>query len=80
MTVNLRILAMICGLVFTSLAYAYSIRCNSSGDACTVYCDNGQTVGTMYWNGSRWSDGLRSSTDRDNVARQMVKAQGTACR
>lgn len=73
-------LVLLGGLFIGTAAYAYSISCNSSGDACTVRCDNGQQIGTMYWNGSRWSDGLRSSPNKDDVARQMVKAQGTACR
>lgn len=61
-------------------AWAYSMSCNSSGDACTVTCDNGQPAGTMYWNGSQWSDGLRWSKDKNELARRMVAAQGTACR
>ena len=76
----LRPAALIGGWMVLTAAYAYSISCNSSKDACTVRCDNGQVAGTMYWNGSRWSDGIRSSTDRDELARQIVRAQGTACR
>lgn len=60
-----------------STAYAYSLSCDAT--SCAVSCDNGQYVGTMYWNGTRWSDGVRSSTDKDQLARQMVAAQGTAC-
>lgn len=65
------------GALFLNTANAYSLNCGS--DACKVYCANGQYVGTMYWNGSRWSDGLRSSSDKDVVARQMVAAQGSSC-
>jgi hypothetical protein len=72
--------ALLSGLFVAGTAWAYSISCNSAGDACTVKCDNGQNAGTMYWNGSRWSDGLRSHTDKDTLAKQMVAAQGTACR
>jgi len=68
------------GAVFLSIAEAYSLGCDQSGTSCKVTCDNGQPAGTMYWNGSRWSDGLRSSTDKDQLARQMVAAQGTACK
>lgn len=68
------------GLLFLTAAYAYSISCNSSGDSCTVTCDNGQRAGVMYWNGSQWSDGIRSSRDKDDLARKIVAAQGTACR
>lgn len=64
-------------LTVAGAAYAYTLECN--GDACKVYCDNKQFVGTMYWNGSNWSDGLRSDPSKDEVARQMVKAQGSSC-
>lgn len=67
-----------CGVA--GVAWAYTLSCNSSGDACTVRCDNKQSVGTMYWNGSQWSDGVRWSKDKDEVARKMVAAQGSACR
>ena len=60
-----------------SAVYAYSLSCDAT--SCTVTCDNGQYVGTMYWNGTKWSDGVRSSTDKDQLARQIVAAQGTAC-
>lgn len=69
-----------CGLailVVVRTAYAYTLDCN--GDACKVYCDNKQFVGTMYWNGSKWSDGLRSDPSKDEVAKQMVNAQGSSC-
>lgn len=75
---------LLCAAIFViplaGLAYAYSITCNSSGDSCVVTCDNGQLAGVIYWNGSRWSDGIRSSTDEDHLAKQIVAAQGTACR
>lgn len=76
----LRCAALVGGMLFFTVAYAYSLSCNSSGDSCTVTCDNGQRAGVMYWNGSRWSDGLRSHSDKDELAKQIVKAQGTACR
>jgi hypothetical protein len=78
--------ALLTGLfLFTSTLYlntaeAYSLDCDQSGSSCKVACDNGQHAGTMYWNGSRWSDGLRSSTDKHELARQIVAAQGTACK
>ena len=69
----------LCGsLLAATAAYAYSLTCK--GDACTVTCDNGQPAGTMYWNGSVWSDGIRSNKDKDELAKQIVRAQGTACR
>lgn len=67
------------GVLLLRTAEAYNLNCDKA-DACKVYCENGQYVGTMYWNGSRWSDGLRSSSNKDEVARQMVAAQGSSCR
>jgi hypothetical protein len=66
-------------------AFAYTTK-KGDGSACTtdsachVYCDNGTLAGTMYWNGTRWSDGLRSDPDKDVVARQIVAAQGSSCK
>ena len=65
--------------LFSVTADAYRIACNPGGTACNVYCKNGQLAGVMYWNGSQWSDGIRSNPDRNVVARQIVAAQGTAC-
>jgi hypothetical protein len=70
---------LLLALATTEVAYAYSISCRSA-DACVVTCDNGQQAGTMYWNGSQWSDGVRWHKDRDVLAKQIVAAQGTACR
>ena len=53
--------------------------CAYDGSACNVICDNGQLAGTMYWNGSLWSDGVRSNVDPYVVASMIVNAQGTAC-
>lgn len=79
MKVLLTSILFLTGAIFLSVAEAYNLSCGSS-DSCKVTCDNGQHVGTMYWNGTRWSDGLRSSADKDQLARQMVAAQGSACR
>lgn len=65
------------GLVFAGGAYAYSLECKD--DACKVYCDNKQYIGTMHWNGSNWSDGVRWDPKREVVAELMVKAWGTSC-
>lgn len=70
---------MFLSMGFARLAQAYTVSCISSGDACDVTCDNGQPAGTMYWNGSRWSGGLRWSTHKDTLAQEIVAAQGTAC-
>lgn len=66
------------GAGLVGVAHAYTITCDSA-DVCAVTCKSGQHAGTMYWNGSRWSDGIRSSTDKDELARQIVAAQGTDC-
>ena len=71
---------VIAGCSLAGVAWAYTLNCNSSNDACLVKCDNGQSAGTMYWNGSQWSDGVRWSKDKNEVARKMVAAQGSACR
>lgn len=74
---KIRTLFGLCALAAASAVHAYTLDCQ--GDACKVYCDSEQYVGTMYWNGSQWSDGLRSSPSKEEVARQMVKAQGSSC-
>lgn len=79
MKVRLTCLLFFMGAIFLSIAAAYNLSCESS-DSCKVTCDDGQYVGTMYWNGTRWSDGLRSNTDKDQLAKQMVAAQGTDCK
>jgi len=33
-------------------AFAYSIKYNSGKTQATIYCDNGDVAGTLYWNGS----------------------------
>jgi len=68
------------GLSVFALAYGYSTSCNSAQDRCVVTCDNGERAGVMYWNGTQWSDGVRSSTDKDDLAKKIVGAQGSACR
>lgn len=63
--------------LYAGAALAYTLACKDS--ACDVKCDNGQFIGTMYWNGSQWSDGVRADPDKDVVARLMVAAWGTSC-
>jgi hypothetical protein len=75
---SIRILAVAASVLVLGTAHAYKLV-QKSGDAIDVYCDSGAFVGTMYWNGSRWSDGLRSDPDKDVVAKQMVAAQGSSC-
>lgn len=61
-------------------AFAYSFDCASDGMSCKVICDNGAKAGTIYWNGSKWSDGIRSDTDKNKLAKLIVAAQGTSCK
>jgi hypothetical protein len=71
-------------------ASAYYVRnasggaCVQDGSACNVFCQNpddslGPLAGTMYWNGSVWSDGVRSDPNAYAVASAIVGAQGTYC-
>jgi hypothetical protein len=71
-------------------AWAYYLRndnggaCATDGSACHVICQNpdesmGPRAGTMYWNGSVWSDGVRSDANPYVVASAIVAAQGTNC-
>lgn len=73
-----------------SPASAYLVRnandgaCAFDGSACNVFCQNpdntrGPLAGTMYWNGSAWSDGVRSDPNGYVVASAIVRAQGTYC-
>ena len=68
---------LVVATLFSISANAYRLACSFT--ACNVYCNNGQRAGVMYWNGTEWSDGIRSSPDKDVVARQIVAAQGSAC-
>lgn len=79
MKVLLSCLLFFAGAMLSSTSGAYSLDC-SKPDICTVTCDNKTLAGTMYWNGSRWSDGIRSDTDKYKLAEQIVAAQGSACK
>jgi hypothetical protein len=52
-----------------------------TSDSYDVYCGRNDEVfvGTMYWNGTQWSDGLRWHKDKEELAKLMVAAQGSAC-
>lgn len=54
--------------------------CTKDGSECQVYCDNGSLAGSMYWNGSVWTDGVKWDPDMDGEARKIVAADGTACK
>jgi len=75
---SFRLMVLLISLGISGAATAYTKSCESS-DVCKVYCNEGPYVGTMYWNGTRWSDGVRSDPDSDVVARAMVAAQGSGC-
>jgi hypothetical protein len=79
MKVLLSCLLLFAGAMLPSTAGAYSLDCSQS-DKCTVTCDNKTLAGTIYWNGSRWSDGIRSDTDKYKLAQKIVDAQGSACK
>ncbi len=68
-------------------AWAYQLKlengspgCNKDRSTCYVYCDNGNRAGSMNWNGSVWTDGVKSDADMDGMARKIVAANGTACK
>jgi hypothetical protein len=67
-------------------ASAYQLRsasnggsCSKDGSTCKVYCDNGQLAGSMNWNGSVWTDGVKSDPDMNAEARKICVANGSAC-
>jgi hypothetical protein len=79
-------------MVVTALAFvmpapasAYTLKsatakgCDGDGSECVVYCKNGARAGSMYWNGSVWTDGIKWDADRDVEARKIVAANGTDC-
>jgi hypothetical protein len=53
--------------------------CAKDGSTCNVYCDNGQRAGSMNWNGSVWTDGVKWSPDMTEEARKICAANGSAC-
>lgn len=72
-------------LVATHQASAYQLRsasngpCTKDGSTCKVYCSNGQLAGTMNWNGTVWTDGVKWDADMDAEARKICAANGSAC-
>ena len=53
--------------------------CVADGSACDVMCSTGQRAGVMYWNGSVWTDGVRSNEDFETEALAICEASGTSC-
>jgi len=63
-------------------AFAYSLGgdgCNGNGKECVVYCDTGARAGSMYYNGSVWTDGSKWASSRDAEARKICAANGSGC-
>lgn len=71
--------------VTAAQASAYTLQkpnggaCTKDGSECQVYCDNRQLAGSMYWNGSVWTDGVKWDEDQDAEAQKIVSANGSAC-
>ena len=53
--------------------------CSKESSSCKVYCDNGQLGGTMNWNGSVWTDGVKWDPDMNAEARKICAANGSDC-
>lgn len=83
--VSIALTIVAAGICSTALAYqlkkpSKAEACTTDGGPCNVYCDNGMLAGTMYWNGSKWTDGVKSDSTMDGEARKIVAANGTECR
>ena len=52
--------------------------CSKDGRTCNVYCGN-ELAGSMNWNGTVWTDGVKSDPDMDAEARKICAANGSAC-
>jgi hypothetical protein len=65
-------------------AFAYRLQtkdgkaCSTDGSECQVYCTdaahNGSLAGSMYWNGSVWTDGVKWDKDQDAEAKKITDA------
>jgi hypothetical protein len=53
--------------------------CAADGSGCKVFCDDGQLAGVMYWNGSVWTDGVKSDADMNAEARKICAANSATC-
>lgn len=73
----------------SSPASAYRLQttngrtCTKDGAECQVYCtddaNKGQLAGSMFWNGSVWTDGVKWDEDQDAEARKITAAFGNSC-
>jgi hypothetical protein len=63
-----------------SLACSFSgDGCNGNGKECVVYCANGNRAGSMYFNGTVWTDGVKWAPTAQAEARKICDANGSAC-
>ena len=53
--------------------------CVEDGSECVVYCEDGQVAGTMFWNGTVWTDGVKWDEDPGIEAQSICDANGSAC-
>lgn len=75
---------LLCVTATPALAYRLQNQsggssCPQDGSECKVFCDNGDLAGSMFWNNSVWTDGVKSDPDMDTEARKITAANGTAC-
>jgi hypothetical protein len=86
MKTALSIIAAAITLVFASPASAYTLKnetadgCGGDGSVCIVYCENGSRAGSMAWNGSVWTDGVKWDKDKDAEAKKICAASGSDCK
>ena len=76
-------------LLLSGAASAYRLQtpkggaCSKDGSECQVYCTDddhkNQLAGSMYWNGSVWTDGVKSDEDQDAEAKKIMAAYGAGC-
>lgn len=82
--IALAVMVMLAATASAALAYqlkkpSNNTPCTADGSPCNVYCDDGNLAGTMYWNGSVWTDGVKWDSDEAAEARKIVAANGTSC-
>lgn len=76
-------IVIVSGLALSpATAFAYTLQgegCDGNGKECKVYCNNGQLAGSMWWNGSVWTDGLKWDPNKDKEAKAICAANGSGC-
>ena len=69
-------------LALPAPAIAYTLSgdgCDGNGNECKIWCNNGSLAGSMNWNGTVWTDGVKWDADKDTEARKICAANGTGC-